>query len=186
MLEEIIQNRYAVTAVILFGIGFTNLMLQQNLLRKVIGFNIMDSAVFLLLASLGSSAFIGLRAGALASTISHDSHNFTVSYHDPKDAFRAAEILRACGGGICVIDGEQETHIALPAAGLMSQKPCAEVAGEIAAVQSALDVISDGQLTLLATAIMALPVLPSVVITDMGLVNGANQTFVPVFADAEA
>ena len=37
----------------LFGIGFTNLMLQQNLLRKVIGFNIMDSAVFLLLASLG-------------------------------------------------------------------------------------------------------------------------------------
>ena len=31
MLEEIIQNRYAVTAVILFGIGFTNLMLQQNL-----------------------------------------------------------------------------------------------------------------------------------------------------------
>ena len=85
-----------------------------------------------------------------------------------------------------MIDGEQETHIALPAAGLMSQKPCAEVAGEIAAVQSALDVISDGQLTLLATAIMALPVLPSVVITDMGLVNGANQTFVPVFADAEA
>ena len=54
MLEEIIQNRYAVTAVILFGIGFTNLMLQQqNLLRKVIGFNILDSAVFLLRASLG-------------------------------------------------------------------------------------------------------------------------------------
>ena len=53
-------------------------------------------------------------------------------------------------------------------------------------MQSALDAISDGQLTLLATAVMALPVLQSVVITDMGLVNGANQTFVPVFADAEA
>ena len=52
MLSDIIQNRYAVTAVILFGIGFTNLMLQQNLLRKVIGFNIMDSAIFMLLASL--------------------------------------------------------------------------------------------------------------------------------------
>ena len=50
MLEEIIQNRYAVTAVILFGIGFTTLMLQQTQLRKVIGFIIMDSAVFLLLA----------------------------------------------------------------------------------------------------------------------------------------
>ena len=128
----------------------------------------------------------GLERGALASTVSHDSHNFTVSYHDPKDAFRAAEILRACGGGVCVIDGAEETHIALPAAGLMSQKPCAEVADEIAAVQAALDAISGGRLTLLATAVMALPVLPSVVITDMGLVNGTNQTFVPVFADAEA
>ena len=44
MLEEIIQNRYAVTAVILFGIGFTNLMLQQNLLRKVIGFGRLPAA----------------------------------------------------------------------------------------------------------------------------------------------
>ena len=35
MLSDILQNRYAVTAVILFGVGFTNLMLQQNLLRKM-------------------------------------------------------------------------------------------------------------------------------------------------------
>ena len=53
MLETILQNRFAVTAVILFGIGFMNLLLQQNLLKKVVGFNIMDSAVFLLLASSG-------------------------------------------------------------------------------------------------------------------------------------
>ena len=53
MLEDILQNRYAVTAVILFCDGFANLMLQQNLLRKVLGFNIMDAAIFLLLASLG-------------------------------------------------------------------------------------------------------------------------------------
>ena len=85
-----------------------------------------------------------------------------------------------------MIDGAEETHVALPAAGLMSQMPCAEVADEIAAVQAALDAISGGRLTLLATAVMALPVLPSVVITDMGLVNGTNQTFVPVFADTEA
>ena len=107
-------------------------------------------------------------------------------YRSADDAWLAAETLRNCGGGVCAANNGSETHIELPAAGLMSQKPCAEVADEIAAVQSALDAISDGQLTLLATAVMALPVLPSVVITDMGLVNGANQTFVPVFADAEA
>jgi len=53
MLNTLLENRFAVTAVILFGIGFANLLLQFNLVKKVIGFNIMDSAVFLLLASLG-------------------------------------------------------------------------------------------------------------------------------------
>ena len=53
MLDTILQNRFAVVAVLLFGIGFMNLLLQQNLVKKVIGFIIMDSAVFLLLASLG-------------------------------------------------------------------------------------------------------------------------------------
>lgn len=53
MLDMILQNRFAVSAVILFGVGLMNMLLQQNLLRKVVGFNIMDSAVFLLLASLG-------------------------------------------------------------------------------------------------------------------------------------
>lgn len=53
MLQMMIHNRFAVTAVILFSVGFMNLLLQQNLLKKVVGFNIMDSAIFLLLASLG-------------------------------------------------------------------------------------------------------------------------------------
>ena len=53
MLQEILQNRFAITAVILFGTGFFNVLTQKNLLKKVVGFNIMDSAVFLLLASLG-------------------------------------------------------------------------------------------------------------------------------------
>ncbi|MEG1594292.1 MAG: cation:proton antiporter subunit C [Oscillibacter sp.] len=53
MLQMVIQNRFAVTVVILFGVGFMNLLLQQNLIKKVVGFNIMDSAIFLLLASLG-------------------------------------------------------------------------------------------------------------------------------------
>ena len=53
MLDLIITYRFAFTAVILFTIGFVNVMVQKNLIKKVVGFNIMDSAVFLLLASLG-------------------------------------------------------------------------------------------------------------------------------------
>ncbi len=52
-LTEIIDNRYAVTAVLLFVIGFANMLLQPNLVKKVVAFNIMDSSTFLLLASRG-------------------------------------------------------------------------------------------------------------------------------------
>jgi multicomponent Na+:H+ antiporter subunit C len=51
--EWLITYRFEVAAVILFGIGFMNLLLRKNLIKKIIGFNIMDSSVFLFLASQG-------------------------------------------------------------------------------------------------------------------------------------
>ena len=53
MLETIISNRYTLTAVILFTVGFSNMLLQQDLIKKVVAFNIMDSATFLFLATRG-------------------------------------------------------------------------------------------------------------------------------------
>ena len=52
-MENLLINHYEVAAVILFGIGFLNLLLQNNLVKKVIGFGIMDNAVYLFLASQG-------------------------------------------------------------------------------------------------------------------------------------
>ena len=52
-LQKVISLRFEIAAAILFGIGFANLMLQKNLIKKIVGFNIMDSSVFLLLASQG-------------------------------------------------------------------------------------------------------------------------------------
>ena len=56
MLHTNIENRFAITAVILFVTGFVNMMVHPNLIRKVVSFNIMDSATFLLLASRGMIA----------------------------------------------------------------------------------------------------------------------------------
>ena len=56
MLHTIIENRFAITAVILFVTGFVNMMVHPNLIRKVVSFNIMDSATFLMLASRGMIA----------------------------------------------------------------------------------------------------------------------------------
>ena len=53
MLETILQQRYYITAVLLFSIGFVTLFLHPNLIKKIIGLNLMDTAVFLFLASMG-------------------------------------------------------------------------------------------------------------------------------------
>ena len=50
---NLLSNYFETAAMILFGIGFTSLFLQKNLIKKVIGLNIMDSAVYLFLASKG-------------------------------------------------------------------------------------------------------------------------------------
>jgi multicomponent Na+:H+ antiporter subunit C len=53
MLEHLLMNKFETCAVILFGIGFTMLLLHQNLIRKIIGLNIMDTAIYLFLAAKG-------------------------------------------------------------------------------------------------------------------------------------
>ncbi|MBQ1576675.1 MAG: NADH-quinone oxidoreductase subunit K [Oscillospiraceae bacterium] len=56
MFALIVENRYTITAVLLFMLGFGNVMLHPNLIKKVVAFNIMDAATFLLLASRGMIA----------------------------------------------------------------------------------------------------------------------------------
>ncbi len=53
MLENLLRNYHETAAIILFGIGFTSLMLHKNMIKKIIGFNMMDSAIYLFLAAKG-------------------------------------------------------------------------------------------------------------------------------------
>ncbi len=53
MIQSLFDNYLSVVSMILFGIGFGNLLLQKNLIKKIIGLNIMDTAVYLFLASMG-------------------------------------------------------------------------------------------------------------------------------------
>ena len=61
-MELLIEHRFTVAAVILFAIGLITMMLNPNLIKKVVGFNIMDSATFLMLATQG---FIEGRTAAI-------------------------------------------------------------------------------------------------------------------------
>ena len=53
MLEILVEQQFYVTAVLLFSIGFATLLLHPNLIKKIIGLNLMDTAVFLFLAAMG-------------------------------------------------------------------------------------------------------------------------------------
>lgn len=53
LLTNLMSNYYETAAVIIFGIGFTTLLLNKNLIKKIIGFNLMDNAVYLFLAAKG-------------------------------------------------------------------------------------------------------------------------------------
>lgn len=127
----------------------------------------------------------GLKEGAFATTITHDSHNLLVVYRDPQCAFKAAKALKASGGGICAVrenDGDHSVSVlSLPAAGLMSNLPCQEMAKQIDRVQSAVQEITTPDTSLLDASIMSLTALPGVTITDFGLVDGISQSLLPVF-----
>jgi len=53
MMDVFMQHMPQIVAVILFGIGFTTLLVKRNLIKKIIGFNIMDTAIYLFLTSVG-------------------------------------------------------------------------------------------------------------------------------------
>ena len=53
MLEVLVEQRFYVTAVLLFSVGLAALLLHPNLIKKIIGLNLMDTAVFLVLAAMG-------------------------------------------------------------------------------------------------------------------------------------
>ena len=53
MIDLVMEHLEELVAVVLFGIGFTTLLLKRNIIKKIIGFNIMDTAIYLFLTSIG-------------------------------------------------------------------------------------------------------------------------------------
>ncbi|WP_101067191.1 adenine deaminase [Roseovarius salinarum] len=115
----------------------------------------------------------GLRAGAIASTVCHDHHNIAVVGADYADMAVAANRLGEIEGGFAVVrDGAVLAELALPVAGLMSPEPFEVVRDalkELHAAASSLGVTLDEPF--LQLAFLALPVIPSLKITDRGLVD---------------
>jgi adenine deaminase len=128
----------------------------------------------------------GLKSGALGSTVAHDAHNIVVVGVDDHDMARAAQRLAELGGGIVVVeDSGIRAELPLPVAGLLADAPLAEVVeGSRACNEAAARLGCTIGTPFLTLSFMALSVIPSLKLTDRGLVDVDTFEIVPLAADA--
>ncbi|MCB9948219.1 MAG: adenine deaminase [Rhodospirillaceae bacterium] len=122
----------------------------------------------------------GLRGGALASSVGHDSHNvIVVGDSDADMALAVNRVIALQGGFVAVCGGQVAAELALPIAGLMSDRPVEEVCRHLAALRAAGAALGCRMAEpFLALAFLALPVIPHLKITDRGLVDVDRQALI--------
>ncbi|MFZ0611446.1 MAG: adenine deaminase [Desulfobacterales bacterium] len=128
---------------------------------------------------------LGLKRGAIASSVAHDAHNIIVAGAGDRDMTIAVERIVAMAGGLTVVnDGRVLAELALPVAGLMAEAPLPEVAAALerltAAARSLGSLLKDPFMTL---SFLALPVIPALKLTDRGLVDVEKFDIVPLFVE---
>ncbi len=115
----------------------------------------------------------GLRNGALASSVAHDSHNIVVVGTNDDDIYTAIKEIEKMQGGLVVVNGGKVVaRLPLPVAGLLSDKPLAEVVKALEQLENAaadLGVIIPSPFATLS--FLALPVIPELRVTDLGIVG---------------
>lgn len=129
---------------------------------------------------LGLVRGLGLKSGAIASTVAHDSHNLIVAGVSDSDMLLAVRTLAECGGGfVCVRDGWVLDLLPLPLAGLMSdQEPDAVATGLDHLNASARELGCPEHINpFMQLSFLSLPVIPRLRLTDKGLVNVEDFAF---------
>jgi len=137
---------------------------------------------------LGLVKGFGLRRGALASTFSHDAHNLVVVGTSDAEMTLAVQRLVDIGGGLVVVDGDRvAAELALPVAGLISARPLADVIEASEATVAAVHALgSEVASPFQSLAFLALSVIPSLKITDRGLVDVDRFELVPLSVETPA
>lgn len=133
---------------------------------------------------LGIVKGFGTICGALASTVSHDSHNLTVVYDNAENALLAANALCSCGGGMSAVkDGELLHVLELPLAGLISLKSAEDLAKDNQLMKEANRALGliNMENPLLRIVTLALPVIPNVKMSDLGMVDVLKKELIPLF-----
>jgi adenine deaminase len=128
---------------------------------------------------------LGLRQGALASSVAHDHHNIVVVGADDASMWTAARRSAELGGGMVVArDDEVLAEVALPFGGLMSDKPIEVVSQQLdSAIEAAHRAGAVSHDPFMAMSFLALEVIPSLKLTDQGLVDVDRFELVPLWVE---
>ena len=125
----------------------------------------------------------GLKSGAIATSVAHDSHNLIVIGTNEADIALAAETIREMGGGLVVVNnGEVLESLALPIAGLMSPLPIAEVDRKLRSLKKAASElgVSSDIVPFMTLAFVSLPVIPVLRLNGKGLIDVTDQAVAEV------
>jgi adenine deaminase len=126
----------------------------------------------------------GLRDGAVGSSVGHDAHNIILAGKNEPDMRRALAEIRRMRGGVCVVRaGKVLARVALPVAGLMSDKRAPEVARATTLLKKAWDGAGCA-LPYMGFNLIPLSVIPEIRITDKGLVTVPGMRILPLFGPA--
>jgi len=126
---------------------------------------------------------LGIRKGAIGSTVAHDSHNIIVAGVNDKSMFAVVNHLVAMGGGQVVVDGDRVlADLPLPVAGLMSDRPARDVAtNERVLIDASRKLGCELDDPFMALSFLALPVIPELKLTDHGLVDVGKFKIVSLY-----
>ncbi len=131
---------------------------------------------------VGLVSGFGLTRGALASTVGHDHHNLMAVGADDADLLTACRRLGQLGGGfVAVADGDVLAELALPLAGLVTDRPLPEVRVQLDALEAAAEALGNRlPAPFMTLSFLGLPVIPELRLTDMGLVDVFASQLVPL------
>lgn len=131
--------------------------------------------------ALGFIKNFGLKEGAIASSVGHDSHNIIAVGVDDEAICKAVNLVIEHKGGICAISNSEEKIVPLPVAGIMSDKDGVAIGKDYAALDAmAKQLGSTLNAPYMTLSFMALLVIPSLKLSDKGLFNGSTFAFTPV------
>jgi adenine deaminase len=157
--------------------GYVEPDIERDILKIVVVNRYQDAKV-----AIGFIKNFGLKKGAIASSVAHDSHNIISVGVDDETICRAVNLIIENKGGICAVAGDKKIVLPLPIAGIMSNEDYDKVARKyIELDKMAKSLGSPLSAPFMTLSFMALPVIPKLKLSDRGLFDGEQFKFIDVF-----